>query len=360
MNNMQAANNTKDYKSNFKFEEENLDYVVQLKKKNWKWLWLLLLLLPLLLFVKCSKDVTVQTLDEYGNVVPNTQVSFAYTAHFLYDNKTFFAHEPYQAIQVTDANGITVFKNLRYSVYSFIFYIHSKAFISARSECYAADIALLFHFICSKKTIPVKMNTIRTNLELKVIDERTKLPLEEATVYYTYTSDDGGRHTVWLKSDSNGDVVIYNIPICQQIDSICTSKKDYKDDIRNNVNVNELLKDPKKRVIPLDPIDKCTGIWVVKLSGGGLDGAEYECTLKGNNKASVLNLSFGTPTFNETYQCNGNKLSIRWAIHHGSGCTWELTGIIKGDTYSGTFKHIDTKNDNKLYASGTFTGYFKR
>ncbi len=345
----------KNYKSKFKFNEKNLDYVVQLKKRNRKWLWLLLLLLPLLLFIKCSKDVTIQTLDENGNICPHTKVSFAHTARFLYDNKSFFADEPYHAIQTTDTNGITIFKDLRYSIFSSIFFINSKAFISARSECFAKDITLLFHFIRSKKPVQIKMNAIRTDVQLKVVDARLKSPLKDAVVHYEYI-EYGELYRDSVKSDMNGYVIIPNIPKCHVLDLIQTSIIDYVPDVRKNVSVNELLNDEKKSIIPLDPIDKCRGIWIVKLKGR-IDRREYECILRESNKATIIP---SQGLFDETYQCNGEKLIIRWKLHSGSGCTWKLTGTINGDTYNGTFEHIDTKNGNLVYDKGTFTGRLKK
>ncbi len=357
----------KKYKSKFKFNEKNLDYLIQLKKKNRKRLWFLLLLLPLLLLVKCSKDVIVQTLDEDGNVCPHAKVSLAYTARFLYDNKSFFADEPYYAIQTTDTNGITTFKNLIYSVFSSIFYINSKAFISARSECFAKDTTLLFHFICSKKTVQIKMNTIRTDVQLKVIDAKLKSPLENATVYYEYTEKDKV-HKDSLSSDANGYVIIPNIRKCHVLELFHTSKLDYEDDVRKYLQVNKLLQNEDNSTIRLNPIDKCIGTWIVKLNGS--EKAEYECILGKNNKAKVRYL---TPSifeswyqcsgdhciFNETYQCDGNNLKISWRARFVRGCTLHLTGTIKDGIYSGTYKHIDVNNGGSCYDKGTFTGRSK-
>ncbi len=349
----------KNYKSKFKFDEENLDYLIQLKKKNRKWLWLLLLFLPLLLFVKCSKNIAVQTLDENGNICPYTKVSLAYTARFSYDNKSFFVNEPYHAIQTTDANGITTFKGIRYSVFSSIFYINSKAFISARSECYAKDTTLLFHFIRSKKTIILKMNAIRTDVQLKVIDAKLKSSLENATVYYEYTEKDKV-YKDSLISDANGYVTIPNIPKCHVLDLIQTSKIDYLPDVRKNASVNELFNDEKKNIIPLEPINKCAGTWIIKLDGKGdrKEKTEFECILK-DGKATIF-YPHPDGILDEKYQCDGDKLTISWKVRNDMSCTYKLIGRVKDGIYKGNFEHIDV-NGGRTYNrdKGPFTGRLK-
>ena len=83
------------YKKGFRFREDQADYVFQLKKRYWKYLWWLLLLpLLLLLFVKCEKDIRVQTVDSGSkDPVSDVQVTLNYTAYYLYNNGEFFYSE---------------------------------------------------------------------------------------------------------------------------------------------------------------------------------------------------------------------------------------------------------------------------
>ena len=59
---------SKNFKSKFKFDENNLDYEVKLRKKKCKWWWLLLLLLLLLLWFftckRCNSPVPPEYVDD--------------------------------------------------------------------------------------------------------------------------------------------------------------------------------------------------------------------------------------------------------------------------------------------------------
>ena len=121
------------YKKNFKFNENQLDYEFQLKKKR-NWWWLLLFLLPLLLLIRCEREIRVQTVTEQGNIpISDAEVRIDYVAHYLYKDGTFFANIPYQQSQVTDSLGYTTFTELGCSVYSYLFYCLSKVNLIASS-----------------------------------------------------------------------------------------------------------------------------------------------------------------------------------------------------------------------------------
>jgi hypothetical protein len=241
-------------KTSFKYNRENQDYAVQLKKKRYWW-WLLLFLLILPLLIKCNKDVTIQVVDESGTPCAETDVKFIYSAHFLYDNNVLFANELYSATQQTDTNGVTVFKNLRYSVYSCIFYFLSRAEISAVSECTQSDenAKPYFHFIVGQKPLRLKMKTTYVDVPLKIVDDELNSPINEAIVLYEYEYN-GSVHKDSVKSNANGDVIIPHIPKCYYLNLICTEKEGYKTDYQKIVKVLDLLAAEQYRTIRLKPV----------------------------------------------------------------------------------------------------------
>lgn len=120
-------------------------YIVKLKDyRRLGCLWWFLLLFPLLLFVRCERDITVTCIDEKTKVpIKDVEVAFDYTAHFLYKDGAFFVNEPHFYKQTTDTLGCTVFRNLECSVYSYIFHCLSKVNVVADET---VSLERLFHF----------------------------------------------------------------------------------------------------------------------------------------------------------------------------------------------------------------------
>ena len=249
------TNKLKQKKTAFVYNESHAEYTIRLKKKKKALWWLLLLLLLLPLFVKCNKDVTVQVMDEAGRPCTEADVTLDYTSHFLYDNKALFVNKDHSITQQTDSNGITVFKNLRYSVYSCVFYFLSKAEISVVSECVQLEenVKPLFHFIGGEKAVVIEMQTQLIDVSLKIVDDEINTPIDDATVYYEYTHN-GTVFKDSLKSNANGDVTICNVPKCHYFDLIRTTKEGYQTDIRELAKVLDLLAEEKYRTIRLKPI----------------------------------------------------------------------------------------------------------
>ena len=77
------------FKKKFKFSKEQDEYTFQLRKKRNYW-WLLLFLLPLLLFIRCDHDITVQTIDEATETpITDVPVTMSYRPHLLFENGHF-------------------------------------------------------------------------------------------------------------------------------------------------------------------------------------------------------------------------------------------------------------------------------
>jgi len=106
-------------------DKRNL-YTLKLKRKHNLW-WLLLFLLPLLLLVRCQKDIRVSC-NELDSKAPveDIPVKMEYHAHYLWNKGKLFASDSISVTQKTNANGETVFKDLPCSVYSYIFWVNGQ------------------------------------------------------------------------------------------------------------------------------------------------------------------------------------------------------------------------------------------
>ena len=79
-----------------------------------------------------------------------------------------------------------------------------------------------------------------------------------------------------------------------------------------------------------------------------IGGSEsYTCVLKNN---SVVQVENGTGSWEQ----GGNSLRMNWTLNNEWHCTYSLTGTLSGNSYSGTYTHIDY--GTTLYDKGTFTG----
>ncbi|MBQ9213819.1 MAG: hypothetical protein IJ150_07770, partial [Bacteroidales bacterium] len=65
-------------------EENNEIYVLTIKKKHFPW-WIFLLLLPLVLLIKCNKDIVVNCQDNRQNAIPNQSVTLKYQSYFIWN-----------------------------------------------------------------------------------------------------------------------------------------------------------------------------------------------------------------------------------------------------------------------------------
>lgn len=202
------------YHKKFRFDEGKSDYMFRVKKHNWKWLWLLLLLPLLLLFVRCERKIDVQTLDGKSQIeIPQVDISFTYTSHYLFKDGTFFKSEHHLEHAVTDEHGRATFEPIRCSVFSYIFYALSKATFMADDECHDLDpdpAVCLLHYTWKKKITMLPKTTDQT---LYIVDKETSDPLACASVVYEYDLS-GQTYTDSVVSNAAGSVNLKHIPSC--------------------------------------------------------------------------------------------------------------------------------------------------
>lgn len=237
--------------SSIRYKEEYDLYTFRMcHKRNW-W-WLLLLLLPLLLFVKCSKDITVTCIDSEGNFpVAGQEVKLDYTAHFLYNDGEFLADEPISIVQETDSTGCTTFEDLPCSVFSYIFYCLQQADYSVGSECYGqADERHNFHYVWN---VEIELEPFRTDLYIKLMDKETLDVLPDAKVVYRYI-DNGEEKTDSAEADAAGIAVIPQMRYCSVIDKITGSCYGYMDEVRMDIPNQKLAEVSDSTALLLTPI----------------------------------------------------------------------------------------------------------
>ena len=238
-----------DVKKNFEFDENAPDYNFQLKKKANLW-WLLLLLLPLLLLIPLKKDITVVTKVD-GKNEPFVDVRMRYTAHYLLWNMCFLADVPYDTVQQTDSTGTTVFKDVGYSVYSYIFHRKAPVVFSAGGDCYE-EVAQEYRFHKVKR-VTLDVQPKLSDVRLKVVDSELAFVLPSATVECDYDGKIGNRQ-VTDSTDAAGCIVVREVRYCGGFNRIKVSADGYADTVLTSLPLAEILDKGGEYVIPLRPL----------------------------------------------------------------------------------------------------------
>jgi len=217
----------------FIFSEPEKEHVIQLKKKcKWCWLWLLLLLLPLLLLIPLQKEVKFKVVHTFNNEpVANLQVNFEYTQRNFYDfdSSAFLTrHYPFPSpafLDTTNSQGLVIFKNIKYSVYQFLFRSNDSTRTYASGECFQLDTVINF-FDLKTENILYTVPALR-DYEFTVVDASdNNEPLPDALV--RIKSDQYGISDS-ARSDAGGKVLFKNFPKCSSFE-VVGSKHGWKDD----------------------------------------------------------------------------------------------------------------------------------
>ena len=248
------ANKTISYKNRIRLREDQSEYVFRLRRNN-KWLWWRLLLLPLLLlFIKCERDIDVSTINSTtGDAVPHTEVSIDYTSYYLLNNGRFFYREKIHKDIETDDHGNGTFKDLQCSVFSYIFHAFSKAYYTAKSQCYTLTDSpekSLFHYKWHKV---LKLNDASTDIELLVVDDETNEVLAGSTIVYGYSIDEKS-FTDSVTTSANGKCVIKGAPLCDYVNIKKVSCYGYADTTNINLKVESIINYPDSAIIRMRPL----------------------------------------------------------------------------------------------------------
>lgn len=221
-----------------RYDEHYDEYTIQLVHRRRPW-WLLLLLLPLLLLIQCRKDVTVHTLEPSTDApIAGQEVTMSYEAHFVWDDGRFFPTDTVELTQTSDSTGTAVFRDLRCSVYSYIFHCMSQARYRAESRCHlAADTLRNFHYVSD---VTLYMEPRREDLHILLLDLETGDPLPDATLTWRYRElgkelVDSGR------ADGAGIVTIPSMRVCGFIDTLRAGCYGYADTVATRMRCGSLI-----------------------------------------------------------------------------------------------------------------------
>lgn len=234
-----------------KYEEKYDELTIQMVRRRFPW-WIFLLLLPLLLLIKCHKDITVTCLEPDTKApIVGVPVTMDYTAHYLWNEGSFMADEPVHRVQETDDKGVTVFRDCPCSVFSYIFYCMSPVTFTAKSDCHAAvDEEHNFHFT---RNVELNMLPRREDLHVKLLDLETGDVLPGGTVVYKY-SELGKEMTDSAKTDAEGVATLPNMRYCSLVSFMQGSCYGYADTTRVDVPCQDLVTPSDSLALRLRPI----------------------------------------------------------------------------------------------------------
>lgn len=239
------------FDTNVRYREEFNVYPLQMKHP-FRWWWFLLLLLPLLLFIKCNKDIAVTCLDaESRESISGQDVSMSYDAHYLWHDGRFFCTKTIKRTQTTDDRGNTVFTDWPCSVFSYVFYCLGNVTFSASCPCYE-DISerFLFHF---RRHVNLKMKPLREDIFIKLLDKETMDVLPDAAVVCRYT-DNGCEKVDSARTNAAGVATFRQMRYCSVIGEIQGSCYGYADTVKMNIPCRSLLSVGDNTALRLRPL----------------------------------------------------------------------------------------------------------
>ncbi|MBQ9213312.1 MAG: hypothetical protein IJ150_05165 [Bacteroidales bacterium] len=231
--------------------ENEAEYVVKVKSKNYWWLLLLLLLfLPLLLLIRFNKDVAFVTTNVDNNeTLQNVNVKFQYIDYsFIKLNPfRFFVSDTIKLDGQTNNEGKLVFTKVNYSLFSVLFHSLETSLVEGNKDCFASD-TLTPKFSTLQDYIPlnIPLGQPKTNLIFLVIDKEDNEPLPEATIKVLVE----GKETEYQTLPS-GLAEITNIPRCSEL-KITASKEGFSSDSLFS-DVSTFLQGDYNRMLKLIP-----------------------------------------------------------------------------------------------------------
>ncbi len=240
-------------KTEFNFNDTEKVHIIQLKKRKYWWLLLFLLLfLPLLLLIRFEKDLIFKTVNQTNmSILAGSNVKFIYTDQVFFDfsDTEFLKTDTLSFQDTTNNQGIVIFKNISYTLFSVLFHADDKAEVYATNNCFSADsLRPIFKDLKNNEETILKLKERTYNIDFQVVDKSDNQPLPEADIELT---DQNGK-IYKAKTNAHGEVVFENISYCSQI-KVKGSKYGYSDDSLSN-KVAIIVSDTEKRKLRLDPI----------------------------------------------------------------------------------------------------------
>jgi len=219
-----------DYQYKFKFDQNQLEYDFRIKKRR-NWWWLLLLLLPLLLFIRCSKEVAVKVVTTDNEPVAEARVESRYVEYQLFKSGEFLYKKEHILTGATDSTGITDMAKIETSVWSWIFHTKTTFASEAQKECLGGNGVGLLHWHFSHIYVVEVVDTCidTTKIPVHVVDMETGDDIPGAMVHWRANID--GRDS----TNVNGIFYIPRAEVDSVIAMIDAKAKGYADTVYNNL-----------------------------------------------------------------------------------------------------------------------------
>lgn len=266
-----------DFSHRMTYKEEFYEYTIWMCHPRRPW-WLLGLLVPLLFLIQCKKDITVSCLEAGSGIpVSNQAVTIGYESHYLLKSGEFFFTDSIRMTQHTDSVGVTVFRDLPCSVFSYVFYCLSQITFTAQNECHTPlKEHYNFHYI---RHADLTMDIRRENLYVKLVDCETGSVLPDGMVYYEYL-DFGEIKSDTARANAMGVARLCGVPYCGSVRLLRGSYYGYADEEKREIACQELTVPDEQAVLCLRPIkERFTFLVKNKETGQPIPDALAEVTL---------------------------------------------------------------------------------
>lgn len=276
------------FSKNFKYDEDKLEYDFQLKKRR-NWWWLLLCLLPLLLFIRCEKDINVSVYTANGDKpVKNATVSMSYKAHFLYNDGEFFSSKRVELTKKTDNEGSAVFEKLPCSVYSYIFYCMNKVKFVVNENCYdQAKVSKLFHFT---RNADIALEERLCDFDVRVEDLETGIEIPGAKVEYVINNID--RLEDAQETNAAGRIFITDAWLCGFVEKMSASVYGYADTTVTDISTADIMDDGGVLTLKLRPMKEQFDFFVKnKFTKQPIPGAKATVTITDRGNKQIRGIS---------------------------------------------------------------------
>ena len=274
------------FKKSFKYSEENLEYIIMLRKMPNLW-WLLLFLLPLLLLVRCEKDVQIRVMNPDGtSPVQDVTVQFGYNRAFLYNEGSFFTSEWISAEGKTGGDGVAVFEKNAYSVYSGSCHHFSESALTARGDCVTSgNLNPYFHNLSGSSPFETRVSPEPVTADFQVLDSADNQPLPGANVLIV-TDFSGYIQTDSAQSDANGKLVFSKLPKCGKVLKVVASMDGYQSDTLGMETAEYFMSAgiDVRRTLKLKPVTEKVVFFVTNCTNNQpVPGADITITLEYGN-----------------------------------------------------------------------------
>lgn len=240
------------------------EHIIKLGNRKLWWLLLLLLLLPLLLLIPLKKDVSIKVIDDKEETgITGATVGMCNHERYLFDFSTgkFLSDKITCASDTTDLIGGVVFKDVKYSVYQWLFYSWEEAVVMASSPCYSCDtINKLFDLLVKYPETTIRLKQLSTDLDFLVVNADNNEPLPGAKVEIHAV---GSSIVQKLVSGVDGKVVGKDLPLCGQVTVVASCPGYFSDSLTGHVsNILDII---TKRTLKLKPITRSITFYVKNL-----------------------------------------------------------------------------------------------